>query len=103
MCPNNGLLLRATDETLKAGNRSVYATDDDTASPALRPKLTVTYADGSVAQGPQVSLAAPAAGRGVSGTSVRLAAAAADDRRVEQVEFLVNGSVVGADTPRRSR
>jgi RHS repeat-associated protein len=96
--PNNGLLLRATDETLKAGNNLVYATDDYTASPALRPKLTVTYADGSVAQGPQTSLAAPGPGAVVSGSSVRLAAAAADDRRVEQVEFLVSGSVVGADT-----
>jgi YD repeat-containing protein len=96
--PNNGLLLRATDETLKAGNNLVYATDDYTASPALRPKLAVTYADGSVAQGPQASLAAPGPGAVVSGSAVRLAAAAADDRRVEQVEFLVNGNVVGADT-----
>ena len=43
----------------QAGNSVVYATDDYTASPALRPKLTVNYDDGSVAQGPLVSLAAP--------------------------------------------
>jgi YD repeat-containing protein len=95
---NNGLVLRAADETLKADNALVYATDDFSASPALRPKLTVSYADGSVPQGPQVSLAAPGPNAVVSGSAVKLAAAAGDDRRVDLAEFLVGTTVVGTDT-----
>jgi RHS repeat-associated protein len=96
--PNNGVLLRAGDETLREGNWLVYATDDYTASPTLRPKLSVVYADGSVARGPRVSLSAPGPDATVRGASVRLAAAAEDDRRVDLVEFLVDGAVVGSDT-----
>ena len=48
---NNGLLLRLVDETLRDGNEIQYATDDYTNDVTLRPKLTVTYADGSVVQG----------------------------------------------------
>ncbi|HEX5994458.1 MAG TPA: DNRLRE domain-containing protein, partial [Jiangellales bacterium] len=96
--PNHGFLLRASDETLRDGNSVLFTTDDYTGTSALRPKLTVTYADGNVVQGPKVSLAAPAPGSAVSGSTVRLAASAEDDRRVDQVEFLVDGSVVGSDT-----
>ena len=95
--PNNGVLLKTTSEALTAGNNVIYNTDDFATSPALRPKLTVLYADGSAPQGPNVSLAAPGPGSVVSGSSVRLAASAEDDRRVERVDFLVNGAKVGED------
>jgi RHS repeat-associated protein len=93
--PNLGLLLKTDDETL-AGNDSWYYSDDYTVSPALRPKLTVSYADDSRASGPTVALSNPAPST-MSGT-VPLTAAAGDDRRVDKVEFLVGTSVVGTDT-----
>jgi RHS repeat-associated protein len=93
--PNHGLLLRVSDETLRAGNHRIFATDDFTAEPSLRPKLTITYTDGSTARGPQVSVSAPGPGSTVSGSTVRLAAAADDDRRVDKVEFFVNGASAG--------
>jgi hypothetical protein len=43
--PNNGLLLRLSDETLRDGNSAVYATDDYTPEPTLRPTLTITYTE----------------------------------------------------------
>ncbi len=95
--PNYGVLLRASNESLLAGNSVVYATDDYTASPTLRPRLTVAYRDGSVSQGPTVSVAAPGPGATVSGSAVRLAAVTADDSRVTQVEFMVDGAPVGSD------
>jgi len=95
---NNGFMLRTADETLRDGSEVAYVTDDFTNDITLRPKLTVTYADGSVVHAPQASLSAPGPGSVVTGTSVRLAAAASDDRRVDLVEFLVDGSVVGQDS-----
>jgi len=94
---NNGFMLRTADETLRAGSEVAYATDDFTSDITQRPKLTVTYSDGSVVHAPQASLSAPGPGSVVTGTSVRLAAAASDDRRVELVEFLVDGQPVGQD------
>jgi RHS repeat-associated protein len=97
--PNHGLLLRASDETLRADNYRIFATDDYAGEPSLRPKLTLTYADGSHARGPQVSIAAPGPNSTVSGSAVRLAAAAEDDRRADQVRFFVDGASAGpADT-----
>ncbi len=95
--PNHGLLLRASDETLKANNFRDFATDDYPAEPRLRPKLTVTYTDGSHARGPQVSIAAPGPAATVSGSTVQLAAAAEDDRRVDRVEFFVDGAPAGTE------
>jgi hypothetical protein len=43
--PNNGVLLRLSDEALRNGNSVVYATDDYSAEPGLRPMLTVTYTE----------------------------------------------------------
>ncbi|NES27985.1 DNRLRE domain-containing protein [Micromonospora terminaliae] len=94
--PNNGLLLRSTDETPTYGN-TVWFASDDAPDASQRPALTITYADGRKAQGPRVSLAAPSAGAAVAGEAT-LTAAAEDDRRVEKVEFLVDGTVVGSDT-----
>jgi RHS repeat-associated protein len=97
--PNHGLLLRVSDGTLRADYFRDFTTDDYTAEPGLRPKLTVTYTDDSLARGPQVSIAAPGPGATVSGSTVRLAAAAEDDRRVDRVAFFVDGVSTGpADT-----
>ncbi len=90
--PNHGVMLRATDETDDLGKYLAYWSDDFGANPARRPKLAVTYADGSQVIGPTVALAAPAGNAMLSGT-VRVEAAASDDRRVDKVEFLVDGAV----------
>ena len=96
--PNLGVVLRAANETLGAGTKMTYHSDDYGVAPSLRPKLAVTYLDGSKAQGPTVALSAPGAGTVVTGTAVTLAATATDDRRVDKVEFLVDGVVVATDT-----
>ena len=95
--PNHGVMLRTDRETTPQFNWLDYASDDFGGGPAMRPKLTVSYRDGNAALGPQVSLAAPGPNGVVSGSAVRLAASAQDDRRVDQVEFLVDGLVVGVD------
>jgi RHS repeat-associated protein len=96
--PNLGVLLKLDDETMTAGRWFSYLADDYTVAKTQRPKLTVTYADGSHAQGPSVSIASPGPGELVRGTAVRIAAAASDDRRVDSVVFFVDGSPVGTDT-----
>jgi RHS repeat-associated protein len=93
---NYGVLLRTTDETLKTGNSVIYLTDDHS-STSQRPKLSVAYADGSIVQGPTVTLSAPGPGSTLSGSTVALSASASDDRRVDLVEFLVDGTPVGSD------
>ncbi|WP_433649102.1 DNRLRE domain-containing protein [Micromonospora zamorensis] len=94
--PNNGVLLRSSIEEVTA--KIGYAGDDYAGSASLRPKLTISYRDGSTASGPTVSVSAPGPGATVSGSAVRLAAAAADDGKVAKVEFLVGGAVVGTAT-----
>jgi len=91
--PNHGLVLRVQDESLVA--QASYAADDYSL-PSLRPKLTVLYQDGSAAEGARVALGSPAAGSRVSG-SVLFTAAAEDDRRVDRVDFKVNGNTVASD------
>lgn len=96
--PNFGMLLKARTETLNGTTSRVgYHSDDLTISPSLRPQLAVAYADGSHAQGPTVALTTPAAGATVSG-QVEVTASASDDRRVESVEFRVDGQTVATDT-----
>lgn len=96
--PNNGVLVRFANEALVSGNYVVYQSGDGTAAASLRPKLAVTYADQSHAQGPVVNVSQPAPAARVAGTAVSLAAGASDDRRVESVVFLVDGAVVATDT-----
>ena len=91
--PNHGVLLIGENAQ---GSSAHYATDDHQ-DPTLRPKLTVSYQDGSAAEGARVALASPGTGAKVSG-SVVLTAAAEDDRRVDRVDFLVGGSTVATDT-----
>jgi RHS repeat-associated protein len=97
--PNHGVLLKLGDDaTIPTDNPNFDYYPDDAADASLRPRLTVTYSDGSASVAPRVSLAAPAPGATVSGSAVALKAAAGDDRRVDQVDFLVDGAVVGSDT-----
>jgi RHS repeat-associated protein len=101
--PNLGVGLKLDDESYSACttvtncNYWGYVSDDETTAPTLRPKLTVTYADGSHAQGPSVSIGNPAGSDPVSGT-VTLSAGASDDGRVANVDFLVDGAKVGSAT-----
>lgn len=96
--PNLGILLKSDDESHIEGKDYPYISDDFTGEPGLRPKLLVTYADGSHAEGPTVDVDAPTAGAQLTGTTVPLQASAGDDRRVDKVEFLVGTTVVGSDT-----
>lgn len=95
--PNLGMILKARDEAATAS--LTYATDDEVASPAFRPKLSVTYDDSSASTGPTVEISSPRGSDLLRG-SVQLAATATDDRRVDNVEFLVDGNVVGQDATR---
>ena len=93
-----GILLRLDDEARVAGKSvDFYASDFDVA-PTLRPKLTIAYSDGSHAVTPTVAVTKPAAGLQVSGSAVTIAADASDDRRVESVQFFVDGNSIGSDT-----
>jgi len=97
--PNHGVLLKLRDETIPTSG--AYYFDyypDDHATASERPMLTVTFTDGSASIRPRVSVAAPAPNTTVSGNAVPLKAAAGDDRRVDKVDFLVDGGVVGSDT-----
>ncbi len=91
--PNLGLLLRVADESRTVKNDIDYTASDavgSTTDISHHPKLAVTYADGSHAIPPTVSVAAPAADAVVRGAAA-VTAAAADDRRVDKVEFYLDG------------
>jgi RHS repeat-associated protein len=96
--PNLGVLLKRSDEALVDGRDFSYYSDDFATTPTLRPKLAVSYSDGSHADGPVVSVTAPAGGAKVSGKTVKVAATATDDRRVETVELFVDGSRIATDS-----
>jgi hypothetical protein len=96
--PNHGLLLRLGDESIPTADRYFDYHSDDSAYPTLRPKLVVTFVDNSAVYAPRVAVSSPDPDATVRGTAVPLTAAAADDRRVDKVDFLVDGSVVGSDT-----
>src|SRR6266851_4169686 len=96
--PNLGVLLKLSSEPLTAGNYVIYNSGEFTANPGLRPRLTLTYTDGSHALPPAVSVSGPAPGATVSGSNVTLAAAASDAGAVDHVDFLVDGAVAGTAT-----
>ncbi len=96
--PNLGVVLKMATETIPTDNPYFDYFSDDSATAGTRPRLTVTFNDGSKAQAPRVALAAPGAGATVGGSTVGLTATAGDDRRVDKVEFLVDGAVVTTDT-----
>ncbi|HEX8081372.1 MAG TPA: DNRLRE domain-containing protein [Jatrophihabitans sp.] len=96
--PNHGLVLRQDQETPGTGSLLNYHSDDFSVAPSLRPKLVVSYADGSRPVAPTATVGAPVSGATVSGAAVALDAAATDDRRVDRVDFLVDGVMIGGDT-----
>jgi RHS repeat-associated protein len=96
--PNLGMIVKLRDETLANGRRFTFSSDDETVAPTLRPKLVVTYADTAAVLAPAVSVSSPAPLAVVRGPAVPVRAAVADDRRVEQVEFLLDGTVYATDT-----
>jgi RHS repeat-associated protein len=95
--PNEGLLLKLSDETRVAGKSvNLYAADFAVA-PTLRPKLAVTYSETSPTIAPTVAISKPVAGELVSGTTT-ISAGAFDDRRVDSVQFFVDGNSIGTDS-----
>jgi RHS repeat-associated protein len=95
--PNHGFLLKTRDETSTADNTVSYMSDDEATYASRRPKLVVEYDEDSPSKGPGVKIASPEAGSLVKGT-VTVDAEAGDDRRVEKVEFFVDGVSIGTDT-----
>ncbi|HVE95052.1 MAG TPA: DNRLRE domain-containing protein [Acidimicrobiales bacterium] len=95
--PNHGFILSIVRPEAAGEVSLEYRSSDYTTTPTERPKLTVTYTDGSRAQSPTVAISAPSGGT-VTGTSVAVSAAATDDGRVDQVDFLVDGVVVASDS-----
>ncbi len=96
--PNDGLLFKLDDETRVAGKSVDFYSSDFAVAPTLRPKLSVSYSDGSHAVAPSVSIAKPTAGTLVKGSAVQIDASAWDDRRVDSVQFFVDGNSIGTDT-----
>ncbi len=93
---NLGLLLKHATET--GAPLISFPSDEYTTSFPLRPKLTVTYTDGSAALGPRVAIGAPGPSALVKG-AVTVTAGASDDGRVTQVQFKLDGNNLGvADT-----
>lgn len=94
--PNFGVVLKAETEAMNVRNDVTYHPDDHGATPGLRPKLTITYADGVSAIKPTVSTVSPQ-GDKVAG-AVQVLAPTGDDRRVDKVEFMKDGIKIGEDT-----
>jgi RHS repeat-associated protein len=101
--PNLGLLLKLRDESFSPCTTPTncnywgYFADDYTVAPTLRPKLTVTYADGSQTVRPSIAIASPTQGEVVSGTRT-VSTSAGDDGRVARVDFFVDGAQAGASS-----
>src|SRR5215471_5756832 len=96
--PNLGFLVKSDSETRGTFNFAVFASNDYSPAPGVRPQLTLTYTDGSHATSPVVSVSAPAPGAMVSGSTVALSAAAAGANPIGQVQFFVDGTAVGTAT-----
>ncbi|GAA1595368.1 hypothetical protein GCM10009789_56730 [Kribbella sancticallisti] len=96
--PNHGLMLKTASETLPTVQAYFDYRSEDHSVAAERPRLLVSYTDGTTARAPRAVVSEPAAGQLVAGTAAVLSAAAGDDRRVDKVEFLVDGAVVATDT-----
>ncbi|HEX8100549.1 MAG TPA: DNRLRE domain-containing protein, partial [Actinomycetota bacterium] len=95
---NLGVLLKASDDTSMTSSHYVRYNSDDSTNAALRPKLVINYSEDTHAAAPSVSVTSPVQDERVSGSAVTLAAAASDDRRVERVDFLVDGTQRGSAT-----
>ncbi len=95
--PNDGLLLKLDDETRVAGKSVDFYSSEWEVAPTLRPKLAVSYAENVHPVAPTVAISKPTAGALVRG-SVQIDAGAFDDRRLESVQFFVDGNSIGTDT-----
>jgi RHS repeat-associated protein len=96
--PNHGVLLKLHDDnTIPTDSPYFDYYPDDAADASWRPRLTVTYSDGSASVAPRVAVSTPAPGATVGG-GVPLKAAVGDDGRISQVDFLVDGVVKASDT-----
>ncbi len=73
-----------------------YAADDHSTA-SWRPKLTISYTDGSTPVAPTVDLTSPTGGSTVKDT-VSMAAEALDDGKVSKVEFFVDSTLRATDT-----
>jgi RHS repeat-associated protein len=93
--PNMGLIVKARDESSATAGTLHYVADDHGAAPAQRPKLVVSYQDGSQSKKPDVAFKALAAGDLLTGSAAEIEATAGDDRRVEKVDFLLDGGLIG--------
>jgi RHS repeat-associated protein len=91
---HNGLLLKYGSEN-GAQPTLTYAADGYARSIALRPRLVITYEDGSQAVSPTVAIAEPQANELVTGT-VTVKAGALDDGSVSKVEFFLDTDPLGA-------
>src|SRR6266545_2137905 len=92
--PNLGMLLKLHIDfpvTIPADNPYFNYFSDDATTASQRPKLVVSFADGSHTVSPSVALSAPAAGARVHGT-VPVTAAATDDGAVSRVELAVDNT-----------
>lgn len=98
--PNSGLAVLLQNEALQANNSFAYFGDDYSTSFDLRPKLYLEYTDGSASVKPDVSITGPVKDETLVGSPSNpavLKSVATDDGRVDKVEFLIDGSVVGTD------
>jgi RHS repeat-associated protein len=95
--PNHGLLLKFAADTPSTTSPWFDYLSDDTTTASSRPKLRVEYTDFSKPTGPRIDLVDPAQGSTVRGT-VTMTAAAGDDRRVDKVEFFIDGSTTPVAT-----
>ena len=92
--PQLGLMVKYGSESGSQPTQN-FAADGFVRSVALRPKLVITYQDGSAPAAPTVAVAQPQPGELVKGT-VTLSAGALDDGRVTQVEFFDGATPIGS-------
>src|SRR5439155_26161161 len=95
--PNFGMVLTNHDEALGPNKMVWFHSDDQSAAPSLRPKLVITYTDGTQAIAPTVSISSPAASAAARGT-VTVSAARSDDGKVVSVQFFAIGALLGTAT-----
>ena len=80
-----------------AGSHTILATAYDAAGNSASSSRSVTVPAPADTTPPTVALTSPAAGATVSGSSVALAATAADNVGVARVEFKVDGTLITSD------
>jgi RHS repeat-associated protein len=95
--PNLGVLFKFSNETPLSTNWFAYDSDYDTWDPTLKPKLSLTYSDGSHSIAPTVSIGSPAPSANVGGT-VTVTAGASDDGQIAKVEFYVDNVLKSTST-----